>query len=129
MTWVVKMLAPILIVVSGTALWHKVGPRSFLPWNKWLQVEDDYEPTGRDGLYCMKVKLEEDQVRLAISRKHLVGMATYPEHDAYPANCSSAWWDIDFPMEAQMFKVSGDGGTRELAAYRHGFFYYVSEAR
>lgn len=126
------LVRTLVILVSAWLMfvaWNTMAPRLWLPASKWLKVQDHREEIGLDGIYCMKVQLDDDEFRTAIVKRKLIGMESYPSYDTSPPNCQVDWWDIDFPAEAQVYRIYDDGSLRELAAYRNGFYYFVGEVR
>jgi hypothetical protein len=124
-----KLVGLITLVLFCGLLWSKLSTKSYLPIAKRLMAKEHRDSTGFDSLYCLKAELSENEYRDAVQKLGLADAENDYKLDASPSNCSVAWWDIEFPSEAAAFKRGENGNTRELAAYKNGYFFYASEVR
>jgi hypothetical protein len=124
-----KLVGLITLVLFCGLLWSELSTKSYLPIAKRLMAKEHRDSNGFDSLYCLKVELCENEYRDAILKLGLADAENDYKFDASPSNCPVVWWNIEFPREAAAFKRGENGNTRELAAYKDGYFYYASEVR
>ncbi|VAW62655.1 hypothetical protein MNBD_GAMMA08-1008 [hydrothermal vent metagenome] len=103
--------------------------------NGWLTPEQysralyTREETGFDFITCTKVKLSNKEFTLALKKLKLQKISQSPVIDSSRGNCQPKWWDINFPSEAMYFSLSPNGSRRQLASFKNGYMYYISELR
>ncbi len=103
--------------------------------NYWLSKEQSSkalvhrEDIGSDFIECTKLEMSLDETKVVIQKLSLKSMETYPKYDTSTANCHIAWWDVNFPTEANWYALESDGKFRHLATIKNGYFYYTRELR
>jgi len=87
------------------------------------------EPVGFDFIKCTKVKLTDKETTQALIKLNLKTIIETSNIGSYQANCHTKWWDIEFPKEATLYKISKSTKIRELATIKNGYIYYIYELR
>jgi len=89
-----------------------------------------YESRGFDGIRCVKLPYSNKKYKNVITKLQLKGIIKHPSHETHEANCTSVkWWDINFPKDANNFKIEDNGNIRILTAFKNGYIYYAYELR
>jgi len=103
--------------------------------NSWLTSTQNskalkhHDAAGYDFINCTKVKMNQEEIDIALGKLALLKIDNSSNLDSSPANCEVEWWDTDFPSEAIWFSLSSSRSIRQLATVKSGYLYYIYEVR